>query len=117
LSHSYPEALLRAGMMKLGLTKQRDLLPAIAVIPQIMVPTGGSDFTANRVLPGLNVDMSWGIVKNFFGVEVLIANKEVAGKYTLKYMRRISRPILELPPCLKSPRSSRHSRNGMPYFK
>ena len=67
--------------MKLALTKQRDLLPAIAVIPQVMVPTGGSDFTANRVLPGLNVDMSWEIVKNFFSVEVLIANNEVAGKY------------------------------------
>src|SRR5262249_40043001 len=67
--------------MKLALTQQRDLLPAIAVIPQMMVPTGSSDFTADRVLPGLNVDMSWEIVKNFFSVEVLIADNEVAGKY------------------------------------
>jgi hypothetical protein len=67
--------------MKFALTQQRDFLPAIAVIPQMMVPTGSSDFTANRVLPGLNVDMSWEIVKNFFSVEVLIANNEVAGKY------------------------------------
>ena len=47
----------------------------------MMVPTGGSDFTANSVLPGLNVDMSWEIVKNLFSVEVLIANNEVTGKY------------------------------------
>src|SRR5262249_3055318 len=67
--------------MKLALTQQRDLLPAIALIPQMMVPTGGSDFSANRVQPGLNVDISWEIVKNFFSVEVLIANNEVAGKY------------------------------------
>jgi len=58
-----------------------ELFPAIAVIPQMMVPTGSSDFTANRVLPGLNVRMSWEIVKNFFSVEMLIANNEVAGKY------------------------------------
>src|SRR5262245_2654183 len=67
--------------MKLALTQQRDLLPAIAVIPQMMVPTGSSDLTASRVLPGLNVDMSWEIVKNFFSVEVLIADNGVAGKY------------------------------------
>jgi len=68
--------------MKLALTEQRNLFPAIAVIPQMMVPTGSNDLTANRVLPGLNVDMTWQIVKNFFSVEVLIANNEVAGKYT-----------------------------------
>jgi hypothetical protein len=67
--------------IKLALTQQRDLLPAIAVIPQMMVPTGSSDFTANRILPGLNVDMSWEVVRNLFSVEVLIANNEVAGKY------------------------------------
>ena len=67
--------------MKLALTKQRDLFPAIAVIPQMMVPTGSNDFTANRVLPGLNVDMSWEIVKNFFSVEMLIANNQVVGTY------------------------------------
>ena len=53
--------------MKFALTQQKDLLPAIAVIPQMTVPTGSSTLTSNRVLPGLNVDMSWEIVKNFFG--------------------------------------------------
>jgi hypothetical protein len=68
--------------MKLALTEQKNLVPAIAVIPQMMVPTGSNDLTANRVLPGLNVDMTWEVVKNLFSVEALIANNEVAGKYT-----------------------------------
>src|SRR5262249_7341770 len=51
--------------MKLALTQQRDRLLAIPVIPQMMVPPGSSDLTASGVLPGLNVDMSWEIVKNF----------------------------------------------------
>jgi hypothetical protein len=67
--------------MKFALTQQKGLLPAIAVIPQMTVPTGSSTLTSNRVLPGLNVDMSWEIVKNFFSVEVLVGNNEVAGKY------------------------------------
>jgi hypothetical protein len=67
--------------MKFALTRQKGLLPAIAVIPQMTVPTGSSTLTSNRVLPGLNVDMSWEIVKNFFSVEVLVGNNEVAGKY------------------------------------
>jgi hypothetical protein len=67
--------------MKFALTQQKDLFPAIAVIPQMTVPTGSTTLTANRFLPGLNVDMSWEIVKSFFSVEVLIGNNEAAGKY------------------------------------
>jgi len=67
--------------MKFALTPQKDVLPAIAVIPQMTVPIGSSTLTANRVLPGLNVDMSWEILKNFFSIEMLIGNNEVAGKY------------------------------------
>jgi hypothetical protein len=109
-SHSYPEALLRAGMfadwfefrigrnfidqrqsveevmttsrgaqdlylgMKLALTEQKGILPQTAIIPQMSVPTGGSEITARRVLPGVNVDLSWEIVKDSFGIELLIAN-------------------------------------------
>jgi len=103
--------------MKLALTKQRDLLRAIAVIPQMMVPTGSSDLTANRVLPGMNVDMSWEIVKNFFSVEVLIANNEVAGKYAPEIHASHFETATGITARSKSPRSSRHSRNGMPYIK
>src|SRR5262249_19830613 len=109
-SHSYPEALLRAGMfaewfefrigqnfvnqrltdgditksangaqdlylgVKLALTEQKGLLPTMAIIPQTNVPTGSPSVTAHQALPGLNIDCSWEVVKDFFGIELLIAN-------------------------------------------
>jgi hypothetical protein len=112
-AHSYPEALLRVGMLadwfefrigqnfvsqqqpstgvsastvgaqdlylglKLAVTEQQGLLPAIALIPQITLPTGSRSVTAGRVLPGLNVDFSWDVIKDFFGIELLIANNEI----------------------------------------
>ena len=63
--------------MKLGLTEQKGWLPQIAVIPQMTVPTGSSTLTAGRILPGLNVDLGWEVVKDFFGIELLIANNFV----------------------------------------
>jgi hypothetical protein len=110
LSHSYPETILRVGMladwfefrvgqnllnqrqtvedvttnsrgaqdlylgMKLALTEQKGILPQVAIIPQMTVPTGSKELTAGRVLPGVNVDMGWDVVKDFFGIEFLIAN-------------------------------------------
>jgi hypothetical protein len=112
-SHSYPEALLRAGMfadwfelrigqsfvnqrqtedgmttsangaqdlylgMKLALTEQKGLLPTMAVIPQTTVPTGSASVTAGKMLPGLNVDCSWEVIKDVFGIEFLVANNRV----------------------------------------
>ncbi|OLC62020.1 MAG: hypothetical protein AUH76_09145 [Candidatus Rokubacteria bacterium 13_1_40CM_4_67_11] len=42
------------------------------------VPTGSKGVTAGRVLPGVNVDFSWEIVKDLFDVELLIATNSVA---------------------------------------
>jgi hypothetical protein len=90
-AHSYPEPLLRYGVVrdwlelrvgwnyadedlpgpdasgsedlylgfKIGLTPQAGCLPEMALIPQMTVPTGDSDFTADRVLPGLNWIYGW----------------------------------------------------------
>jgi hypothetical protein len=63
--------------VKVALTEQRGPLPAIALIPQMTVPTGSRAVTAGHALPGLNVDMSWELVKDFYGIEVLIANNQV----------------------------------------
>jgi Putative MetA-pathway of phenol degradation len=63
--------------MKLALTEQKGLLPQIAIIPQMTVPTGSSTLTAGRILPGLNVDLGWEVVKDFFGIELLVANNFV----------------------------------------
>jgi len=64
--------------VKLALTEQAGYVPQIAVIPQMTVPTGSRDVTAGRVLPGVNVDLGWEIVKDLFDVELLIATNSVA---------------------------------------
>jgi hypothetical protein len=63
--------------MKFALTEQKGLVPTTAVIPQMTVPTGSRALTAGRALPGVNVDMNWEIVKDFFAIELLIANNHV----------------------------------------
>jgi hypothetical protein len=96
-NHSFPESLLRIGMIaewfefrvdwnyaveqsdiggvedtidgaedlglgiKLALTPQECLLPETAIILQMTVPSGSSDFTADEVLPGFNYLYGWDI--------------------------------------------------------
>ncbi len=62
---------------KFALTEQKGLLPAIALIPQMTVPTGAGPQTAGRALFGLNADFSWDVVKDRFGIELLIANNQI----------------------------------------
>lgn len=45
--------------MKIALTEQQGALPAMTLLPQMTVPTGGSQVTADEVLPGLNWLYSW----------------------------------------------------------
>ena len=63
--------------VKLAVTEQNGLLPAVAIIPQMTVPTGSRALTADRILPGVNVDSSWEVIKNLFSIEVLVANNLV----------------------------------------
>ncbi len=46
---------------KLWLTQQKGWLPEVSVVPQMTVPTGASAFTANRVLPGVNLLYGWDV--------------------------------------------------------
>lgn len=46
---------------KIGLTPQDGLLPEMAVIPQMTVPTGADAFSADEVLAGLNWIYGWEI--------------------------------------------------------
>src|SRR6266446_1845057 len=64
--------------VKLALIEQDGYVPQIALIPQMTVPTGSKGVTAGRVLPGVNVDFGWEIVKDLFDVELLIATNSVA---------------------------------------
>jgi len=96
-AHSFPEALLRVGVLaewlelridwnylaeqseiggaedsisgaedlglglKIALTPQEKILPETAVVLQMTVPSGGSEVTADEVLPGFNYLYGWDI--------------------------------------------------------
>jgi hypothetical protein len=47
--------------MKIALTPQECILPETAIILQMSVPTGSSNFTADEILPGFNYLYSWDI--------------------------------------------------------
>jgi hypothetical protein len=63
--------------VKLALTEQKGWLPATVVIPQMTAPTGSAELTAGRILPGVNVDFGWEVIKDVFNIELLIANNFV----------------------------------------
>lgn len=46
---------------KLGLTLQQGILPEMAIVPQMFLPTGSDDFTSGRVCPGVNWLYGWDI--------------------------------------------------------
>jgi hypothetical protein len=97
-SHSYPETLVRLGVLadwlelrfaynhateststaggpfvdvtgaediylgsKIGLTSQHGWLPEMALMPQMTIPTGADEFTADELLPGVNWLYGWDI--------------------------------------------------------
>lgn len=46
---------------KIGLTPQQDILPEMALVPQMYVPVGHDSFTAGQVLPGVNWLYGWDV--------------------------------------------------------
>jgi hypothetical protein len=49
--------------VKFALTPQEGILPEMALVPQMTVPTGGGDFTADEVLPGVNWLYGWDVTE------------------------------------------------------
>ena len=47
--------------LKIGLTPQEGVLPEMALVPQMTVPTGAGAFTAGEVLPGVNWLYGWDV--------------------------------------------------------
>lgn len=45
--------------IKLGLTPQEGILPEMALVPQMTVPTGARAFTSGETMPGINWLYSW----------------------------------------------------------
>ncbi len=44
---------------KIALVKQRGMLPDITIFPQFRLPTGSEVFSADRILPGVNIAYAW----------------------------------------------------------
>jgi hypothetical protein len=42
------------------------------------VPTGNHEVTGGRVLPGLNVDGNWEVIKNRYNIEFVVANNRIS---------------------------------------
>ena len=63
--------------VKLAVSEQWLYVPRIAVIPQMTVPIDTRTGNAGPVLPGLNVDCSWDVVKGLFNIELLVATNRV----------------------------------------
>ena len=63
---------------KFAVNGQKGYLPGIALIPQITLPTGNHEVTGGRVLPGLNVDGNWEVIKNRYNIEIVVANNRIA---------------------------------------
>jgi hypothetical protein len=59
--------------VKFALTEQQKCLPESALIFQATVPTGTRSVSANQVLPGVNYDASWEIVKDLASVEIVLS--------------------------------------------
>lgn len=49
--------------VKLALTGQEGILPEMALVPQMRVPSGSSDITAGETLPGLNWLYGWDLTE------------------------------------------------------
>jgi len=64
--------------LKVAVTSSKRFVPAIALIPQVTVPTGNRAVTGGITLPGLNVDCGWEIVRDRYNVELVVANNRVA---------------------------------------
>jgi hypothetical protein len=49
---------------KLALFEQDGWLPETAIVPQMNVPTGSRAFTADEVMPGVNLLYGWDVIEN-----------------------------------------------------
>jgi len=71
--------------LKLGLTPQQGILPEMSLMPQMTVPLG-SDFSVNRVLPGVNWLYGWDINETFSTAGSTQLNLSVDGGINAEYV-------------------------------
>jgi hypothetical protein len=63
---------------KVAVNGQKGYLPGIALIPQTTLPTGNHEVTGGRVLPGLNVDGNWKVIRNRYRIEFVVASNRIS---------------------------------------
>lgn len=51
--------------VKLALSEQNGVIPALGILPQATFPTGSDGFSGGKVLPGLNLVYSWDVTGAF----------------------------------------------------
>lgn len=51
--------------VKLALSQQSGVIPALGILPQATLPTGSDRFSGDQVLPGLNLVYSWDVTGSF----------------------------------------------------
>lgn len=51
--------------VRFDLTRQRGRIPALALLPQLTLPTGSNILSAGRVLPGVNLVYNWDVPGGF----------------------------------------------------
>lgn len=71
---------------KIALTEQHGVLPELAVFPQMRVPSGGSQFSGDDVLPGVIIAYSWEF-KEGLGLEVNTSFDRVKGDLNEHYTK------------------------------
>jgi Putative MetA-pathway of phenol degradation len=72
--------------IKLGLTKQEGMLPEMALMPQMTVPTGAKAFSSSQVLPGLNWLYGWDINDKFSTAGSTQINLAIDGTTEQEYL-------------------------------
>ena len=54
---------------KIAIADQHGILPQLAIFPQMVVPVGANRYSADEILPGVNIAYGWEI-KEGLGLEV-----------------------------------------------
>ena len=66
--------------VKLGLTPQEGVLPEMAIVPQMLVPTGAKEFSSGESLPGLNWLYGWDLTENISTAGSTQFNRRIDGQ-------------------------------------
>ncbi len=73
--------------VKLGLTPQEGVLPEMALVPQMTVPTGADKLSSDQVLPGLNWLYGWDVTDLISTAGSTQFNRDVDGQTNQGYTK------------------------------